>query len=174
MDITNLTLATAHGLLVGREISAEELVEATLARIHQVDGALKAFLAVDAEGAREQARAADKRIASGSATPLTGVPIAIKDVLSTRGLITTCASRILHNWVPPYDATAVARLRDAGAVIVGKTNMDEFAMGSSNENSGFGRVRNPWDATRESIPSTKYSAGTPTRSPPISPSRKAV
>ena len=148
MDLATLTLAAAHAMLQGRETTAVELTEAALARIQAYDGELNAFLQVDVEGALEQARAADRQIESGSAGPLTGVPVAIKDVLCTRGLTTTCGSRMLEHWVPPYDATAVARLRDAGAVILGKTNMDEFAMGSSNENSAFGSARNPWDPAR--------------------------
>jgi aspartyl-tRNA(Asn)/glutamyl-tRNA(Gln) amidotransferase subunit A len=125
-----------------------ELTEAALARVTALESRLNAFLLVDAEGALEQAHAADARIASGNATPLTGVPLGIKDVLCTRGLRTTCASRMLEPWVAPYDATAVARLRAADAVLIGKTNMDEFAMGSSTENSAFGQTHNPWDLSR--------------------------
>jgi aspartyl-tRNA(Asn)/glutamyl-tRNA(Gln) amidotransferase subunit A len=148
MDLSNLTIATAHALLTSRETSAVELTEAALARIDALDGRLQSFLLVDDKGALEQARAADARIASGNATALTGVPLGIKDVLCTRGLRTTCASRMLEQWVAPYDATAVARLRSANAVLIGKTNMDEFAMGSSTENSAFVQTRNPWDLSR--------------------------
>ena len=148
MDFTNLTLAAAHALLVNRETSAIELAEAALARIHALDDELSAFVLIDEAGALEQARAADARIASGNAVPLTGIPVAIKDVLCTRGLATTCASRMLENWIAPYDATAVARLRSANAVILGKTNMDEYAMGSSTENSAFHPTCNPWNTGR--------------------------
>ncbi len=128
--------------------SAEELVRDCLARIEAGDGALNSFITVDAESALAAARAADAERAAGRAGPLAGLPIAHKDIFCTDGLRTTCASRMLDNFVPPYSATAVQRLAAAGAVTVGKTNMDEFAMGSSNETSYYGPCRNPWDADR--------------------------
>jgi aspartyl-tRNA(Asn)/glutamyl-tRNA(Gln) amidotransferase subunit A len=119
-----------------------------LQRIREVDGRVRAYVTVTEELALEQAREADERIAAGDAGPLTGIPVAIKDVMCTRGVRTTCSSHILEDFVPPYDAHVVERLRSAGAVIVGKTNMDEFAMGSSTENSGFFPTHNPWDLER--------------------------
>jgi aspartyl-tRNA(Asn)/glutamyl-tRNA(Gln) amidotransferase subunit A len=131
------------------EISAAAVTEAFLERIAALDGDLGAYLRVDAGGARAQAAAVDAAVAAGEDPgPLAGVPVALKDALCTEGLETTAASRILEGWVPPYDATCVARLRAAGAVILGKTNMDEFAMGSSTESSGYRVCRNPWDLSR--------------------------
>jgi aspartyl-tRNA(Asn)/glutamyl-tRNA(Gln) amidotransferase subunit A len=139
------TLAEAAHALLRRKASSVELTREALGRIARAQPALNAFITVDEEGALAAARAADETLARGTASPLTGVPIAHKDVLMTAGLRTTCASRMLEHFVAPYDAHVVARLRDAGTVLVGKTNMDEFAMGSSNENSYFGPVRNPWN-----------------------------
>jgi len=132
-----------------RRISAEEITRSTIATIHEHDGRIGSYLRVDQEEALRAARAVDARVRSGErGLPLAGVPVGIKDLIVTRGLETTCASRILEGWVPPYDATAVQRLRAAGAVLTGKLNMDEFGMGSSNENSAYGTARNPWDPDR--------------------------
>ena len=143
--------ATAHeasGLLRRREISSVELTDAFLERIGALDEHIGAYLAVDAPGARQAARVADERLASGHADALTGIPWACKDVISTAGLETTAGSRILKGYLPPFDATVVQRLKAAGAVMLGKTNCDEFAMGSSNENSAYGPVHNPADLSR--------------------------
>ncbi len=139
------TVAGLAARLAAREMSAVELAHDTLGRIAKLQPALNAFVTVDAEGAIAQAHAADAARARGEAGPLAGVPIAHKDVLMTAGLRTTCGSRMLETFVAPYDAHVVEGLKRAGTVLVGKTNMDEFAMGSSNETSYFGTVKNPWN-----------------------------
>ncbi len=150
-DLFRLTVHEAAHLLARREVSSRELTAAVLDRLQGVEGQLNAFVTLTPELALEQARQADERLARGEdVTPLTGIPAAIKDVICTLGVRTTCGSRMLENFVPPYDATVIVRLKRAGLVMVGKTNMDEFAMGSSGENSYFGPTRNPWD--RERVP----------------------
>jgi len=140
------TVAELSDALRARAISSVELAQQSLARVAAAQATLNAFITVDETGALASAREADAALASGDDAKLTGIPIAHKDVLMTNGLRTTCGSRMLEHFVAPYDAHVVARLRDAGTVLIGKTNMDEFAMGSSNENSFFGPVRNPWNA----------------------------
>ncbi len=142
------TLHDARDRLRARETSSSELTDAYLERIGALDSGIGAYLTLDPEGARAAAREADRRLRRGDAPSLCGVPWACKDVISTRGVETTAGSRILEGYRPPFDATVVARLRSAGAVMLGKTNCDEFAMGSSNENSAYGPVRNPWDRSR--------------------------
>jgi aspartyl-tRNA(Asn)/glutamyl-tRNA(Gln) amidotransferase subunit A len=148
MQIANATLAELAAALRARELSSEELTRACLERIARLDPQLNSFVTVTETLALEQARAADAALARGEAGPLTGIPLAHKDIFCTDGVLTSCGSRMLANFTAPYDATAVARLREAGMVLLGKTNMDEFAMGSSNETSHFGPVRNPWDPER--------------------------
>ncbi|MCX7993392.1 MAG: Asp-tRNA(Asn)/Glu-tRNA(Gln) amidotransferase subunit GatA [Fimbriimonadales bacterium] len=147
-ELLTLSLAEISQKLHQREISAVELAEATLTHISAVEPQVQAFLTPTPELALEMAQQAQARLDAGERTPLLGVPVALKDNLCTAGVRTTCASRILHNFVPPYDATVVKQLREAGAVFVGKLNMDEFAMGSSTEFSAFHVTRNPWDLER--------------------------
>jgi len=148
-DLTSRTAAELASLVASGEASAVEVTQAHLDRIGAVDGAVHAFLHVDTDGALAAARAVDAKRASGERLgPLAGVPLGLKDVLTQVGVPTTCGSRILEGWRPPYDSTVVRKLREADVVILGKTNMDEFAMGSSTENSAYGVTRNPWDLDR--------------------------
>ena len=145
---SDLTIHAAHELLKAKKISSVELTQDYLARIKAVDPQVRAIVTVTAEHALEQAKKADERIAAGKAGPLTGVPFLLKDNMSTKGIKTTCSSKMLENFVPPYNATVVEKLNGTGAVMVGKANMDEYAMGSSTENSAFFTTHNPWDLSR--------------------------
>jgi len=148
-ELVRLTAARTAAAIESGAVSAVEVAEAHLARIEAVDGKVNAFLHVDAEGALTAARAVDAKRAAGERLgPLAGVPLALKDVFAQRGIPTTCGSKILEGWRPPYDATVTRKLREADVVILGKVNMDEFAMGSSTENSAYGPTRNPWDLDR--------------------------
>jgi len=148
-DVTRSTAAELGRRLAAREVSAVEVAQAHLDRIAAVDERVHAFLHVDTEGALKAARSVDEaRVRGEELGPLAGVPVAVKDVMTTRGVPTTAGSKILEGWRPPYDATLVSRMRDAGLVMLGKTNMDEFAMGSSTEYSAYGPTFNPWDLAR--------------------------
>ncbi|MDZ4767767.1 MAG: Asp-tRNA(Asn)/Glu-tRNA(Gln) amidotransferase subunit GatA [Chloroflexota bacterium] len=146
--LTDLTLTEARARLDDRSLSAVDLVRACLDRIATTDATLHAFLTVTGERALTQAADADRALDAGERRPLLGIPLAVKDILSTQGVETTCGSLILKGYVPVYTATSVRRLEDAGAIVIGKTNLDEFAMGSSTENSAYGASRNPWDTAR--------------------------
>ena len=150
MELFELTIRELHDKLNKKEVSSVEATRSFLARIDAVDGKVNAFITVTPEEALVSAEEADKRIAAGNCDILTGIPVALKDIFLTKGVRTTCASRILENFVPPYDATSWLKLKERGAVLVGKLNQDEFAMGSSTESSAFGVTRNPWN--RECIP----------------------
>ncbi|MGD9653302.1 MAG: amidase, partial [Candidatus Dadabacteria bacterium] len=149
MELPFLTIREASDLIDKGEISPVELTEAVLGRISELDGKLNAYVTVLAERALEDARAAEKEIAAGKRRgTLQGIPIALKDIFVMKGAPATCGSRMLENFMPPYDATVTKKLLEAGAVITGKNNMDEFAMGSSTETSYFGPTKNPWDIER--------------------------
>ncbi|MFG2844673.1 Asp-tRNA(Asn)/Glu-tRNA(Gln) amidotransferase subunit GatA [Kitasatospora sp. NPDC048296] len=148
-ELIRYTAAETAAAIAKGEVSAVEVAQAHLDRIEAVDKKVNAFLHVDTEGALNAAKAVDDKRAKGEELgPLAGVPLALKDVFTTKGVPTTCGSKMLEGWIPPYDATLTSRLKDAGVVILGKTNMDEFAMGSSTENSAYGPTGNPWDLTR--------------------------
>ena len=146
----NASLKELSAALAQKKISSAELTRLFLDRISKLNGALNAFITIEEEKSLAQARAADRRIAKGGAQPLAGIPVAHKDIFVTKGWLTTCGSKMLSNFVGPYDAHVIGRFNDAGAVILGKTNMDEFAMGSSSETSFYGPVKNPWD--KECVP----------------------
>jgi len=148
MKLYELSIIKAHGLLKTKEISSRELTQSVLDRIQEVENKIGAYISVFEEDALKRADKADKDIAAGRMGPLAGIPLSVKDVICTKGFRTTCGSKILDNFYPPYDATVTKKLQDAGAGIVGKANMDEFAMGSSTENSAFHITHNPWDLQR--------------------------
>lgn len=157
--LTTSTLAQLLGRLNSREITSVEVTQAFLDAIDHQDPTIHAFLHVDREAAIKQAEAVDQKRSTGVPMGLlAGIPVAAKDVLCTLGQPTTCGSRILKNFVAPYDAGAISNLRKADAVLIGKTNMDEFAMGSSGENSAFGPTKNPWDFERTPGGSSSGSA----------------
>jgi aspartyl-tRNA(Asn)/glutamyl-tRNA(Gln) amidotransferase subunit A len=148
MELYELTIHELQKKLRNGEVSASQVLNSVFGRIEAVEGNVHAYVTLLKERAFAEADQADRDIRAGNLKPLTGIPVALKDIFCTRGIRTTCGSRILHNFIPPYDATVVEKLREAGAVITGKTNMDEFAMGSSTETSFFGITRNPWDLER--------------------------
>jgi aspartyl-tRNA(Asn)/glutamyl-tRNA(Gln) amidotransferase subunit A len=145
MELFDLTIHELSDKLRRREVSSVEATKAMLGRIEATDGKVNAFITITPEQALKDAETADKRITAGEGDILTGIPVALKDIFLTEGIRTTCASRILENFIPPYSATAWERLKERGVVLVGKLNQDEFAMGSSSESSAFGATRNPWD-----------------------------
>ncbi|HXX58768.1 MAG TPA: Asp-tRNA(Asn)/Glu-tRNA(Gln) amidotransferase subunit GatA [Thermodesulfovibrionales bacterium] len=148
MELHALTIAELRALLDRKEASVRDVVDSVYARIDAVEDRVKAYVSLTREGAIEAAAGCQKKIDEGNSLPLLGIPVAIKDNMCTEGIRTTCSSRILSNFIPPYESTVTSRLTEQGYVLTGKTNLDEFAMGSSTENSGFHATRNPWDLAR--------------------------
>ncbi len=145
MTLNQLTMHALHEKLLNREIRSVDITEAVIEHLHRLEPHIHAYITVNSDQALRQAALADEAFMRGEIrSPLQGIPLAIKDNICTKGLRTTCASQMLENFVPPYDATVIQRLHAAGAVMIGKTNLDEFAMGSSTESSYFGATRNPW------------------------------
>lgn len=146
MCLMSNTAVSLGRMIQAGETTAQEVTQAALSAIEKKDGALNSFVTVDGDGALRRAEKVQRQIEAGELkSPLAGVPVALKDNLCTEGLLTTCSSKILYNYVPVYTATAVKRLEEAGAIVLGKTNMDEFAMGSTTETSAFGATKNPWN-----------------------------
>ena len=155
MDLMHLTAVEMGKKIQNKEVTVRECVEAALAQIEAVDTKINSFVTVDREGVLKKADDIQARIDAGELTgPLAGVPVAIKDNMCTEGMLTTCSSKILYNFVPTYTSEAVLNLEKAGAVIIGKTNMDEFAMGSTTETSAFGPTKNPWNT--EHVPAVPF------------------
>ena len=149
MELFETPIHTLHQRRIARELTTEAIARAVLTRVEAVEGRVKSYITLTTEGVLEGARAADIKLSKGQpVSPIEGMPLALKDIFATRGIETTCGSRILKGFKPPYDATVVTRLKAQGLNLVGKANMDEFAMGSSTENSGYGPTRNPWDLER--------------------------
>jgi aspartyl-tRNA(Asn)/glutamyl-tRNA(Gln) amidotransferase subunit A len=148
LELFRLGIHELHGMLAAREITAAEITESVLKRIDLVEDRVRAYVTLAKDSAREMSQAADREISDGKISPLSGIPVAIKDNMCTKGILTTCSSKILKNFIPPYESTVTSRLLASGYVLTGKTNLDEFAMGSSTENSGFHTTRNPWDTER--------------------------
>ncbi len=149
MELCDFPINVLHARRLAKEVSTEEIAASVLTRIERVEKQLHAYINLTTDGVLQAARAADERLAKGEPlSPIAGMPMAVKDIFATKGIETTCGSKILAGFTPPYDATVVERLKANGLNLVGKTNMDEFAMGSSTEASAFGPTRNPWDPTR--------------------------
>jgi len=148
VDLFSLGIDEARTALDKGEISPVDLTEAVLQRIEAVEGKIGSYVTVSAERARAQAKEAESRLKEGTGQTLLGIPLAIKDNICTEDVKTTCSSKILENFVPPYESTVTQKLNGQGYILAGKTNLDEFAMGSSTENSAFGRTKNPWDVER--------------------------
>lgn len=148
MELFRLGIHELNSMLAAGEVTAAEITESVHKRIDSVEDRIRAYVTLTKDSAREMSQAADREISAGNISPLSGIPVAVKDNMCTKGILTTCSSKILRNFIPPYESTVTSRLLANSYVLVGKTNLDEFAMGSSTENSGFHTTRNPWDTER--------------------------